>query len=471
VTAHIGGVPVTVTPTGGGSYFATIVFDDPAFVPSLDGPVAIEVDATDSRTPDGVTRTEAITFVADTDGPVIQVQTPTPGQLVSGLIDIQAQVTDPAGIDSVVATVAQQYDVTLFQTGNDVYSATFDTRQLSTSWVFPLLTVRARDAVGNESAVGRVITLDNRPPLVSMDPPSMREAICLSSDGECKDTDQRECSTLFDPVGGDAADDGELVGELVELRVRTEDRGNGASAPSGVFIPNAGVDPAAVSLYVLDDSDGALLVDTDGDGVCDAINPALVPTTVPSADNETAVVSLVALGPAGNSFFSGNIGAVGGNPEIADGQCIAKDPPADTPPNALCSTAAMTRQIATEFGGLPEIFSIPPTNDPQCAGNAFDSAATNISDGWACVATVAKDTLGNVGVSPPLRICIDADGDGTDANDGSTGTSLTSLGCAAVYGNKAAPGNRPDCTDGCTLPDTFSDFPKLQVHILSTKVP
>jgi hypothetical protein len=57
--------------------------------------------------------------------------------------------------------------------------------------------------------------------------------------------------------------------------------------------------------------------------------------------------------------------------------------------------------------GLPSIWTIPPivNNWLQCAGRQFD-ASNNLHDGWACVAVVASDKLGNKQVSRPIRICV-----------------------------------------------------------------
>lgn len=462
VVVRVNGVLVTATPTGGGTYFVTVVFDDDDFVPSLDGEVVVTIEGSNSRT----TRFAAVEFLADSEGPVIVVNTPDPAQLVSGFMDIEVNVTDPAGIASVVATLAGDFEVELFNSGGNNYIGSIDTRQLSTSFVFPLLQVRAQDAVGNEASVGRVVTLDNRAPLVSMDSPSVREAICISDD-ECLPSDTRECSTLFDPLGSDAADDGELVGQLIEMRVRAEDRGNGAIAPTGVDIPLAGTAADGVTFYVLDDQNGELLVDTGIDGICDAINPLLVPTSVPDAPNEAALVSLVPVGPDGSSYFAGSIGAVGGDPEIADDECVPAADPDDTAPSKLCTTTPLTRMMRTLVGDNPVIFTIPPTDDPSCAGNAFDAAASNISDGWACVVAVAEDNLGNVGFSAPLRICIDSDDDNEDGN----GASLTGQGCAADYGLLGTPPIAMDCTDGCAPPESFENFPVLQVRVLETVAP
>ncbi|HEX9288375.1 MAG TPA: hypothetical protein VF904_02530, partial [Anaeromyxobacteraceae bacterium] len=51
--------------------------------------------------------------------------------------------------------------------------------------------------------------------------------------------------------------------------------------------PNAGIDPEKTSVYILDDATQPLIVDTDGDGFCDHINPHLIPTTQPPTSTPT----------------------------------------------------------------------------------------------------------------------------------------------------------------------------------------
>src|SRR5690606_24324205 len=92
VTLLIGGVEVPVSDTGGGNYFGTVTFSDAAFTPALDGQVGIEVIATNSRTGGAVARSVALDFVADSDGPVISVSAPVPGQVVGGFLQISASV-------------------------------------------------------------------------------------------------------------------------------------------------------------------------------------------------------------------------------------------------------------------------------------------------------------------------------------------------------------------------------------------
>jgi hypothetical protein len=56
----------------------------------------------------------------------------------------------------------------------------------------------------------------------------------------------------------------------------------------------------------------------------------------------------------------------------------------------------------------------------DCTGEQWELTPTMTGDreGWMCLATRAVDKVGNVGVSPPLRICVDLPGiDGTPTCD------------------------------------------------------
>jgi hypothetical protein len=56
------------------------------------------------------------------------------------------------------------------------------------------------------------------------------------------------------------------------------------------------------------------------------------------------------------------------------------------------------------FADLLRSFGVTPQ---ACMGIPFDSLASNIQEGWVCVAVRAEDNLGNHGVSAPLHMCID----------------------------------------------------------------
>jgi hypothetical protein len=247
---------------------------------------------------------------------------------------------------------------------------------------------------------------------------------------------------------------------LFELRARIEDRSNGATTGNnGIVIPKAGTDPSRVQLFIVDDSTRALIVDTDGDGICDDIDPTLVPTSIPVAANEAAVINLLGLPPAGGANFVAPVSpAFSGGAEAA----CTEDISATDLPEAMCELSSPAIRITKEvIGSDPVIFSISPQTEIQCMGNAFDAVATNISDGWACVAVRALDNLGNVGISPPLRVCIDHDGVGGECPAWGTITATPPDDCTGTY-NPATMTTNPAAD--CTLPSSFANFPSLQVR-------
>lgn len=445
VEVRIAGQVVTDVTQQDGTFTATLDFDG-AFNPALDGPQTLTVYAPNMRAPEPVVREESVDFVVDSQGPAIAVESPTPGELVSGVLTVTATITDPSGIlaDSTIATMAGTHEFALANVSGNTYEGTFDTRQLGYGMVFPNIIVRAQDATGNQSSTGFVVALDNQAPVVTLDSPSLREAFL--SEGELR------CSRLFDPLGADAVDDGETVPQLFELRARAEDFGNAASATSGVLIPIAQVAPEGVDLFLLDDSDNALIVDTDGDGVCDDINPLLEPTSVPSASDEVARIDLGAIPSTGVSDMRFDDYSLTGNDECTT---VASEPEEAPPP--VCLGTEATRVIRTEIEDHPVIYSVPPLQGQQCMGNAVDAVAANIADGWACAAVRAVDNLGNVGVSAPLRFCVDHDLDQAE-------------GCLPA-GSVAPEGDRPSCTGtydpmtqvvdtttSCVLPLDFADL-------------
>ena len=445
---------------GSGLFNATALFDAAIFDPPLEGANTVTILAPNSRSPTGTVREVNVVFLADSQGPTIFVTSPTPGELVSGIVAVTATITDNAGINdlSVVATMAgiEQFD--LFNVGGDQYMGTFDTRELGLGMVFPTMVVRAQDAIGNQSSVGYVIALDNRPPMIDLDSPLMREWRYDVAE------DQVECSWIFDPLGSDATDDGESVAQLSEMRVRIEDRANGATDNSGVVVPKAFVYEGSVQLFILDNEDGALIVDTDGDGECDEINPLLTPTSVPMTNTEAAVINMVALSPLGKSTFLPTsplepYGTLGPLFNV----CEAPDP-GGNPADAMCPVSSpATRRIHDHLlKNVPAVYGIPPVDDDTiCMGYGFDSFATNISDGWACVAVRAEDNLGNVSVSAPMRVCFDSDGDMAECPAWGT---ITTNGLPDCSGTFDPMTGMTDVNDDCTLPVQFDDIPYLQLR-------
>ncbi len=386
-------------------YSADIIFDDAMFDPPLSGNQRITVTAENGL---GSTATSYADFTVDNDGPVILVTSHNPGDLIGGILNLECQITDPAGVlpSSVYATIGNndlEYQIPLSRDENsNTYRGTFDTSVLPHTWMWPAIQVFASDVLGNEASIGFEVGLDNTPPIASLDPPLMRYAR--------EDTDGHlQCSWLFDPVGLLAANDVSNVPQVFWLRAQVEDRGN--SAPGAAWSPLAKVVQNSVDMYILDDTSAPLVVDTNGDGICDDINPNLIPTIHLTGDpQETLKLDMVPVSPTGSADFTPD-------PSVPPGICGPGDD--DDPPDAMCAGTEGDMTVAifyTVDHNEPAIYSLPPYDGGDaltCSGSQFDSMANNISEGWACVAVRAVDNVGNVTVSAPLRICIDADQDGS----------------------------------------------------------
>jgi hypothetical protein len=381
--------------SNGAQYSTTIDFG--SFNPPLDGGQIVTITATNGN---GNTSIATRKFTIDTTGPDISATKPGTGDLIGKIISIEAKVDDPAGVmkASVIAVVAHgnaHFEVNLVQGTDGVYRQIFDTTKLPTWAIFPSISFRAQDVLGNESSIGYLVSLDNTPPILDLDPPANFQLI--RKDGIC--------SWPMDPVGPDAIDDGAVVTQLFDIRARIEDQGNTPQTGSTDFVPIAAVDPATVKLLVLDDTSLPLVVDTSDppDGICDDINPDLVPSVSPQSSKDAQLIDMVSL-PANSG--SGDYTPLPGS------ACSGKDA---NPPNALCDTtySVAKNQVTTYWPGyavnlaLPSIWTIAPiVNDGlRCAGNQFD-ASNNLKDGWACVAVVASDKMGNKQVSRPIRICV-----------------------------------------------------------------
>jgi hypothetical protein len=352
-------------------------------------------------------------FISDNTGPSITATVPASGAMVGSVITIKATVDDPARVDtsSVVAVVGNgnvnfEVRLALPAAGGNVYSNFFDTTKLPTYALFPSISFRAQDVLGNESAVSYELSLDNTPPTIDLDPPMIRR---VNKEGIC--------SWLFDPVGPDAVDDGDVVTQLFDVRVRAQDNGNTALTGEPDWVPIGGVDQGQVQLFILNNTSRPLVVDTSDppDGFCDEINPDLVPTTKPETDVDAQVVNMVVMAPVANADFSPQ-------PGVACSNAATASPP---DPGAFCGTTAnaskaqfaagaptphcytMTEVLNYSGGGLPSIYTIGPivSDSLQCAGHQFD-ASNNLKDGWTCLAAVARDVLGNKQVSRPIRACV-----------------------------------------------------------------
>jgi hypothetical protein len=454
VACSIAGMPVTLQPVGPVNTYRAVF--DLTMPTALTGDQLFEVQSKDARG----TRTDVkLTFNVDVTGPDITMTLPVPGAIVGGVIKISATIQDGAGLDaSSLQVLIGDETTTAFRlplapdTSVGGVSTLFDTNNLTRCKltmdpciVRPTLSFRAADALGNQRVVSYPIAIDNIPPIADLDPPAIRDS---RIDGVLR------CSWKFDPldvdiVAGDAPNDLCVVPQMFDLRARIEDDGNHASGLKE--IPISTVDPQATAAYVLDSTtvNGVpqpLVVDTDDDGWCDAVNPLLQPTTEPiTGPRQVLKVRLKPVPPGGIADFTPD-------PSLPiAGVCAAGI--ASAVPEQLCSPGPQPTIAITYAGGLPAIWSIEPIkpdNPAYCFGAQFDTKANKISAvtstnpplpgpaGWKCIAIVTADMLGNTSTSKPLRVYL-TDYKYSGADDFAFGS----------FCNQTVPANAgppPDCT-------------------------
>jgi hypothetical protein len=385
-----------------GSQYSTVI-DFGSYNPPLDGAQVVTVTAKNANANVSVASRK---FTVDNDGPTISNTKPATAGMIGKIVTIEAKVDDPAGVmkSSVIAVVAHgdvHFEVNLALDTDGVYRHLFDTTKLPSYALYPSISFRAQDVLGNESSVGYLVSLDNTPPIIDLDPPT--NVRLLKTDGTC--------SWAFDPVGGDAINDGSVVNQLFDIRARIEDDGNYPLTGRPDIIPISAVDPATVKVLILDDSSLPLVVDTSDppDGTCDDINPDLVPSVSPKSSKDAQLIDMVPIPPKqGAGDFTHESGVA----------CSGSD---KDPPHSLCATTNLTYTVGYS-AALPSIWTLAPvlTDGLRCVGNQFD-ASNSLKDGWACVAVEAADKMGNKQVSRPIRVCIVVTPDSTACTDASMG--------------------------------------------------
>ena len=355
-------------------------------------------------------------FVRDSVGPMISILEPAQGQLVGGLYDVIAEVTDDSGVvDSVAFRISNiDGEIAMPSIGSKQYSGRDDASRFPDTTTEITINVTAVDLLGNEYTASRSVKLDTRSPLAELDPPNVRTS--QEQQGIL------ECSISFDPVGVDAPDDGEVLGTLPVFRVRTEDRSNTGVSANPSVITVSGVSSTGVQLFILDDVTKDLVVDTTGDGLCNDINPDVVQT--PGGQGQAVVIDFAPISVGGDEFYPGAQDFTSANPDNAgafdplSGEtayetagCVSGD---DTDaPDPECDGTAMSFVIAAyqETGGeQPAIFAewdMPGGfSGSRCHGDSFDPTQS-IEFGWACAAVRTSDGLGNTNVSAPIRVCFE----------------------------------------------------------------
>jgi hypothetical protein len=424
-------------------------------IPPLDGAQLLKISAENAN---GTVNAVTVPFVFDSTGPAISDTSPATGQLIGGVITIKASVMDPSGVDptSVIAVMAHgntQFEVKLVPDAvvPNLFGAQFDTRLFDLHAVYPTISFRAADVPGNQSSVGYQVELDNTPPISDLDPPRQVRLSKKNATGEW------ECSSAFDPLGSDAVSDGDMVTQLFDIRARVQDLGNEPVAGGQDIMPVSLVDPSQVQLLVLDDTSQPLVVDSDGDGFCDKINPMLVPTSLPMSSRDALLVNLAPVPPGGNANFAPDASLVGNALGCVQGTDSGQ------PPAPLCLTTDLGYALSYTEATEPAIWTIPPvvSGSLKCVGLQFDSFANHVNDGVACLAVRAADKLGNVQVSKVVRICIDHDRSGGDCPGFHAATSIAggaSTTVTTASGHGLATGDTVIVSGAITLPAANGKF-------------
>jgi hypothetical protein len=421
VGLKINGVDIATAPVMGSpnTYAATADFN--TFITKPSGTTTLSLTATNARTPAPVQSNINPTVFVDDAGPIINITTPTQNQLVGGIVTMTFTVTDAgSGVDanSVQVSVYDQVHKLGEPAGawnqqGDTYTYKFDARLIADTVAQINVSVSAQDTVQNIGSSKSIpIYIDTVKPQVDIDPSAIR----VNTNGQC--------TGAFDPVGPVAISD--LAANLTRaefIRVMVWDRTN--QVPNSKAILHfAGTDPTSVWVYVHNPSDSSYLLvnKLDPGGTCNEIGDTSQPR------------SMTALTPGGVPWNTGDAAST----PVPGNVCVAA--PDGGQPSHLCTNNAsdMWQVIGHYEGDLtePAIYAYAVTaGTKECTGSALDFGDAIDANGWVCFAAQAIDKVGNVGVSPPVRLCVDKDP-----------TDKVTPPCADPM---AVP---PTCTDGCTPP-------------------
>lgn len=433
---------VTLTQVSGATPFRVVAnVDLNAYSPTLDGPQVITCTATNSN---NTKQTAQKQFTVDNAGPTIIIKSPAAGSFVGGVTQVQADIQDLSGVNpaTVIAVFGGNLATAITLTKPDpmgtVYTGFFDVRSLGKSYVYADVSVRADDTLGNHGELGEQVIVDNTPPWMSMDGSIQMRVAKLDA------LQKIECSQLFSPLGPAVSDhpahDGQVVQQIVTLRTRIEDRGN--SAPGLIAGQFSGLDPTSVTMFALPATTGAVLaVDTDNDGICDDVNPTLIPTTDVTMSGEALAL---AMSPLAQGTGTPDYRAAASPPPACD---EIGDPNTTLPPPALCITTGMSYTLQWNDKIAP-IWSIGPISTNQCVGYQVDTL-NHLPEGPTCVITRAVDNAGNQMVSYPLHICIDRGGGKC------SGFTYSATDCTGKWDKVQQKLVAGTCTMGTPNSDTF----------------
>ena len=428
--------------TGDGSYSVDVNLNDPVqFKTTPNGPVSVVITATNKRAPrpvdhpDPVMMTVAYNFGVDGAGPKITILSPsiTNSPVVGRLVKLEFTVVDAqSGVDrstiSVTLNAQETHVFDLKQTSwtrnGDTYDFTItDTTAVMGADVQLSVDVEATDKAKNKAlAATAQYWIDTTPPTVDLDPPLVEE---VKPSGVAN---SYYCSSPFDPLGISPGD-GETVLDSGIYRALVWDETNHV-ANQRVW-HYSGVDPSSVRLYLQDDPTQPFLISTHGGSVCDEI-------AIAGDSGVTHPPIPFALGPldlSGVAYY-GPIAT-----PISNAKGTLCTPGVDSKgPDHLCSlkNSDMTRIINHNLDAKEDVvYTLTSGVALECTGKDLVIAGSVPNNGWVCLAARAVDFAGNVAISAPIRVCLNAANRPTPA-------------CA----NSSV--DMPTCVDGCSPPPHFA---------------
>jgi len=461
VSLAVGGVEIKTAEKSKGHYQASVDFSDKSLFNSPpSGVLPLVIKASNSRTKPGkATRTLAYGITLDGVGPVIALGLPAVQAVIGRASILTFTVQDVgSGVDRSTVAVKLNEETKFFSATDGQW--TWDDAAGSFSFKIGAalaknaldtqvtVNVLAKDRAANASTGNsRIYNLDNKPPIVDLDPPDVYEVRPGSASGTM------QCSDLFDPLG---AFDGSLPADATNgspndqsnivnygrFRALVWDKTNTKLGQGESFLALS--DKESVRLYVQADTNSPLLADDDKDGICDEIWTGSAPHQLHSTDKPLPFLKLVAVAPSAGS--SSPVYGGGNAPSLSTCQPGSSTPfvPLCGPSNAgVSDMSVVIRHSVASTPFEPVIYAVEPDPNSQsliCTGTKWDvasaiSAADGVGKlGWVCLAARALDNVGNPGISPPLRICLD-DGSNPDR-------------CKDIP--------PPSCTDNCTPPPHFS---------------
>jgi hypothetical protein len=450
----VSGVTIPTVEQGDGRYQASVDFTDKnLFSSPPSGAAPIVITASNGRKKPGkATRALSYGIVVDGVGPVIALAAPQAKSVIGRASILTFNVTDAgSNVDRATVAVKLNEETKFFSATDNQWtwdaSGAFSFRMgaalANNADTQVTVNVLAKDQAGNASTGNsRIYYLDNKPPIVDLDPPNVYE---VRSGTE---PDTMQCSDVFDPLG---AFDGSLpppptngspndlstIVNFGRFRSLIWDLTNTKAGQSETY--PAYVDRDSARIYVQTNTDSPLLADDDHDGICDEIWTGSIPHQRKPTDKPLPFVKMIYLAPTGGVSWGHAAPNVAeckaGNVETAARLCSS--------PGVSDMSVVIRHPTGAQQPFEPVIYAIEPDSNPlslTCTGIQWEiSSAITMAEGanklgWVCIAARAMDTVGNVGISPPLRVCLD---DGTNPDR-----------C------KGMP--PPSCTDACTPPPHFN---------------